>query len=138
MHRAGGHRTENNGGAHPRFQRPQRFAQNLTQTGGLEDQSLQLGKDGALAVGLEVNLPPGLLAPNDPHRGQCRELALDRADAGAGEADDLPQVQLLVGPQQEDRQHGRAGLTEEAGGGRGYTHSGYNCIHNGYIGQGEA
>ena len=133
---AGGERSEDEGELHLRPQRHQRLPQHVGDTRGLHEQLLQLWKDRAPPVRLEVHLPAALLAAEDAETRQRRELPLDRTEAGARETRDLPQVEPLVRPQQQQRQHRGTGPAEQTGTAWANeiarTHFGYDCNHFGY------
>ena len=113
-------------------------AEEVDEADGFDDEGAQLGEDGAAGVEAEKDLPAARLAGEEPGGGKGVDLALHRADGEAAEAGEFAKVVRLVGPGEQQAEHGAARLAEEEFGegvGRRCTHSGYNCILFGYTSQ---
>ena len=70
-------------------------------------------KDGTGSIGLVIDLVTAFLPAQDPHFGQCRDLALHCPQAAARQPCNLPEMKSLVRPQQEQPQHRRARSAEK-------------------------
>jgi len=82
--------------AHAADQRLQSGPQHVRYTGRFQHDTAQLGKDGALVVGLKEHLPSPREAPDDSGLLQPLQLTLRRPLASAGVAGHLAQVEGLV------------------------------------------
>jgi hypothetical protein len=81
--------------------------------GSLEDEPSQFPEDGTRDVCLVERDPIAAHAQDDPGAHEAADLALDAALAAANGPDDLPQVERLVGPSEEQPEDGPARLAEQ-------------------------
>ena len=133
-------RAEDEGHSDLVLERGERFAKYLDGTRSLEEQSLELGEDGCVAIRLEMNLSP--LGGPAKQAGTCEriELLLHRSLGRACLPDDLPEVERAVRMAEQQAEHTAAGLPEEdvpgldtaSSGPRLRTHFAYDCTHFAY------
>src|SRR5437899_1674738 len=107
------------------FQTRQRILQNAGCSHGFQDQSLEVGEERTLPPRLEINLAALDGSLNYSDLPKVAELSLGRSQTDRGEADDLPQIEGLVGMAKEQREYSAAGLAKQ-GGERLRNHIGYN------------
>lgn len=127
--------AEHEGRVHTIRERDERLMQNVHESRGLREQTLQLGKDGCLLVRLKVHLLAANLAAHQAGSRQQFELALNRADRAADVPDEFPQVVRFVRVTQEPSQDAPPRATEQDGcrveSRRSCSQDGDNRIQNG-------
>ena len=92
--------------------------QHAGNAGGLEQEPLELGKDGAMPVYPVVDLVAVSLPLQDADVDEPGKLALDRPVPRPYKPDDLPQVKCPAIMSEEKPQHGLAGLAQQGRGQR--------------------
>ena len=89
--------SEHEGRVYTIRERDERLTQNVHESRGFREQTLQLGEDGCLLVRLKVHLLAADLAVHQARGCQQFQLALNRADGTAYMPYELPQVVRFVG-----------------------------------------
>ena len=97
--------AEHEGRVHTIRDRDERLTQNVHESRGLREQTLQLGKDGCLLVRLKVHLLAANLAAHQAGSREQFELALNRADGAADVPHQFSQVERFVGMTQQPAEY---------------------------------
>jgi hypothetical protein len=134
LQRASSRGTKDQGDLDTLSQRRQRRSDDVSQSGGLGDQSLEFRKHRGTAVDLKVDLTPPDGSLQQSSSGQRGEFSLDGTVRRSGAPDDLPEVEGLGRMAKEPRQHPAAGLAEQDQSrlDRYRTHNENNCTLLGY------
>ena len=111
----------------------ERLTEHVAKPRGLREQSLELGKDRRLPIGLEIHLSPLNGASYEPGGGQLLELSLHCAHRGTCVACDLAKIIGFVRVPQQPPEYAPAGTAEKDGRRIGQAcKSRRGCSHNGY------
>ena len=120
-------------------QRQQGRAKRIHRAGCLHHQALQFPEDGALLVGLEIDLVPPDTAMQDPRRCETVYFPLDGPETRTRHSGDLPQIKSFAGMAEQEREDAPPCPAEQGSGKPGVavhcTHIEYNRIQSEYVGQ---
>ena len=108
---AAGDRSINEGNGNPLRQWGQSAAENIGRAHRFGEKALISSKTSR--AGLEVDLVAANGGAGKPGLGELLQFALDRSHSAAGEWHDLPQIELLVGMSEKQREHRTVGLAEK-------------------------
>jgi hypothetical protein len=113
------------------LQREQRLAEHFGGADGFGDDAAKFRINRACGVRLEIDVAIALFPKQDAGGSEARKLALDMANAQAGEGHDSAKIKRFVRVAVEQTQDRNLRFGEEGAGkriGRHCTHIGYNCI----------